>query len=87
MNISKIHTLFLECLNLVIDTRKIEKNSLFVALKGDKFDANTFAKEALEKGAKFVIIDNKDFYIDVRTILVENTLSTRSEERRVGKEC
>ena len=33
-----------------IDTRKIEENSLFVAIKGERFDANTFAKEALDKG-------------------------------------
>ncbi|HBS52401.1 MAG TPA: UDP-N-acetylmuramoyl-tripeptide--D-alanyl-D-alanine ligase, partial [Flavobacterium sp.] len=51
MDIAKIHELFLNCTSVSIDTRKIQPNSLFVAIKGENFDANTFAKEALEKGA------------------------------------
>lgn len=47
---------------------------MFVALKGDRFDANTFTKEALQKGAAFVIIDNSDYFIDNRTILVPDSL-------------
>jgi UDP-N-acetylmuramoyl-tripeptide--D-alanyl-D-alanine ligase len=76
MTISEIHNLFLQSNGVTIDTRKIETNSFFVALKGERFDANTFAKEALEKGASYVIIDNKDFYIDHRTILVNDSLVT-----------
>jgi UDP-N-acetylmuramoyl-tripeptide--D-alanyl-D-alanine ligase len=76
MTIDKIHSLFLECNSVATDTRKIEKDSFFVALKGDHFDANTFTKEALEKGAKYVVIDNANYYLDHRTILVENTLET-----------
>jgi UDP-N-acetylmuramoyl-tripeptide--D-alanyl-D-alanine ligase len=52
---------------------------MFVAIKGDNFDANTFAKEALEKGASYVIIDNKDYFIDQRTVLVENSLIALQE--------
>lgn len=79
MEISKIHSLYLTCHSIVIDTRKIVKNSLFVALKGERFDANTFASEALEKGASYVLIDDSFYYVDDRTILVENTLSTLQE--------
>jgi UDP-N-acetylmuramoyl-tripeptide--D-alanyl-D-alanine ligase len=79
MDIKYIHNLFLKCNTVSIDTRKIESNSLFVAIKGDNFDANTFAKEALEKGASYVIIDNDSYYIDQRTILVENSLETLQE--------
>jgi UDP-N-acetylmuramoyl-tripeptide--D-alanyl-D-alanine ligase len=39
----------MNCKSVSIDTRKIELN-FFVALKGDRFDANTFAAEALGKG-------------------------------------
>ena len=52
---------------------------MFVAIKGDKFDANTFAKEALQKGASYVVIDNQSFYIDERTILVDDSLQTLQE--------
>jgi UDP-N-acetylmuramoyl-tripeptide--D-alanyl-D-alanine ligase len=75
MTIKNIHDLFLKCSKVSIDTRKIDPNSFFVAIKGDRFDANTFAKEALEKGASFVVIDNANYYIDERTILVKVSTS------------
>lgn len=74
MDIKDIHKLFLECSTVSIDTRRIGGNSFFVAIKGERFDANTFASEALNKGAKYVIIDNEDYYIDGRTILVNDSL-------------
>lgn len=74
MNIQDIHNLFLQCKSVSIDTRKIEKDSMFFAIKGENFDANTFASKALELGALFVIIDNAAYAIDERTILVENSL-------------
>ncbi|MWB95707.1 UDP-N-acetylmuramoyl-tripeptide--D-alanyl-D-alanine ligase [Flavobacterium sp. GA093] len=74
MNIQEIHSLFLQCKSVSIDTRKIEKDSMFCAIKGENFDANTFAAEALDKGAKYVIIDNAEYFIDERTILVEDSL-------------
>lgn len=79
MTVQTIHSLFLKCSSVSIDTRKIEPNSFFVAIKGERFDANTFAKEALAKGASYVIIDNKEFYIDERTILVEDSLTALQE--------
>jgi UDP-N-acetylmuramoyl-tripeptide--D-alanyl-D-alanine ligase len=79
MDIAYIHSLFLKCNSIAIDTRKIKPNSLFVAIKGENFDANTFAKEALEKGASYVLIDNKNYYIDQRTILVDNSLIALQE--------
>ncbi|MGO4906017.1 UDP-N-acetylmuramoyl-tripeptide--D-alanyl-D-alanine ligase [Flavobacterium sp. W20_MBD1_R3] len=76
MDINYIHNLFLKCSSVSIDTRKIETNSLFVAIKGERFDANTFAREALEKGASYVIIDDESYFIDQRTILVQDSLTT-----------
>ncbi len=57
------------------DTRKIEPGSMFFALKGENFDANTFAAQALEKGAKWAVIDNPEFET-AGTILVEDVLKT-----------
>jgi UDP-N-acetylmuramoyl-tripeptide--D-alanyl-D-alanine ligase len=79
MTINEIHKLFLTCGSVSIDTRKIEANSLFIAIKGDRFDANTFAKEALDKGASYVIIDNDSYYSNDKTILVKNSLKTMQE--------
>ena len=45
--------------NISTDTRTIKKDSLFIAIKGDKFDGNNFVEEAFEKGASMAIVDNK----------------------------
>ncbi len=73
-NVATLYTHFLECSGVCTDTRQITKNCLFVALHGDKFDGNTFAKDALEKGAKYAIIDNANYATDERFLLVEDTL-------------
>lgn len=80
MRIEEIYQCFLQCESVSTDTRKIEPNSLFIALKGDNFDANTFADEALKKGALFVIIDNKQYFTDKsKMLLVDDSLKTLQE--------
>ncbi len=79
MNLENLHQLFLKYKSVTTDTRKIEKNSIFFALKGANFDANTFASQALEKGASYVVIDNKEFFINEKTILVDDVLTTLQE--------
>ena len=76
MDIQELHKIFLECNAISIDNRKISKDNLFVAIKGERFDANVFAKSALESGAKYAVIDNKDYFLDHRTILVNDSLQT-----------
>ena len=46
------------------DTRKIKENSLFVCIKGENFDGNTFAEQALEAGASHVIVDNEAYFLN-----------------------
>lgn len=80
MRIEELYRCFLQCSSIATDTRKIKENSLFFALKGENFDANTFAEEALKKGATFVVIDNKKYFTDqVKMILVNNALETLQE--------
>lgn len=75
MRIEEIYQCFLECDGVSTDTRNIQENSLFVALKGENFDANTFAKDALAKGARYVIIDDKNQYTDTnKMLLVDDSL-------------
>lgn len=76
MNISDLHQLFLDSSAITTDTKKIVPESIFFALKGERFDANTFAKDALSEGASYAVIDNKKYFIDHRTILVSNVLQT-----------
>jgi len=66
---------FLEHPIVCTDTRNIVKDCLFFALKGDNFDANTFADKALEAGAAFAIIDNASLKTSDKHILVEDVLT------------
>ncbi len=80
MNTEAIHHLFLESSGVSTDTRKIFKNCIFFALKGENFNGNLFAQEALDKGAFKVIVDEKAFHKSTgETILVENVLLTLQE--------
>ena len=76
MKIKALHDIFLKHNTICTDTRKIEKDCIFFALKGDNFNGNKFAFEAITKGAKFVVIDEKEFNKNSNYILVENVLST-----------
>ena len=77
MNIENLHNKFLECKSIVdIDSRSIRKGSMFFGIKGENFDGNNFAIEALKKGASKAIIDSKDkkFENIENVIKVENSL-------------
>jgi len=75
MNITEIYNLFKASSKISTDTRTIEKNNLFISLSGENFNGNKFAKKALEKGASYAIIDDKDYFQE-KTILVKDTLDT-----------
>lgn len=74
MKIQELHQLLLDANGVCTDTRNIEKDSIFFALKGGNFNGNEFAKKALEGGCKYAVIDEKDFQEDDRFILVDNVL-------------
>ncbi|MDF7816417.1 UDP-N-acetylmuramoyl-tripeptide--D-alanyl-D-alanine ligase [Runella sp. MFBS21] len=74
MTIPHLYDYFLTCRGVSTDTRQITQDCLFVALKGDKFDGNAYAKDALEKGAKYAIVDNPAVAVDNRYLLVKDSL-------------
>ena len=75
MNIAKIHRRFLTSSGVSTDTRNIKPNSLFFALKGENFNGNKFAEEALKKGAEVAIVDEELYAKDQDNyILVEDCL-------------
>jgi len=79
MTIEQIYKLFIAHPEVITDSRNIEKGCLFFALKGDKFNGNRFANDALTKGAAFAFIDEQEFNTSEKTILVENVLQTLQE--------
>ena len=76
MKIPEIYGLFQTFPSIKTDTREDVRNSIFVALRGDRFNGNDFAREALEKGAAYAIVDRSDQVTDNRLILVDDCLET-----------
>src|SRR5690606_27388601 len=73
----KIYPLFLECDSISTDTRNIASNSMFFALKGDNFNGNKFAEIAIEKGAKYAIVDEIKYENqELGIFYVNNSLET-----------
>ena len=64
MNVKDIYRLFQKTKGVVTDTRLSVKNSFYIALKGINFDGNNFAKEAIEKGAFYALVDKKSIAKD-----------------------
>jgi len=76
MNISGIYQLYLNFPKITTDTRKELHESIFIALKGEKFDANKFVFQALEQGAAYVISDDISIAPTDKIIKVNNCLET-----------
>ncbi len=76
MTIEQLHSLFLKYPDICTDTRKVSQNCLFFALKGDNFDGNDYASEALEKGASYALVDKRELAGSERFILVDDVLDT-----------
>ena len=76
MGIKEIYKLYSKYYLVDTDTRNIREHALFFALKGENFNGNKFAHTALEQGAAFAIIDEIEFKISDKTIVVDNVLET-----------
>lgn len=70
----QLFNLFYDCSAISTDTRKIEKDTLYIALKGENFNGNQFAEDAISKGAKYAIVDEKKYADNKRFFYVENGL-------------
>ncbi|GGH01600.1 UDP-N-acetylmuramoyl-tripeptide--D-alanyl-D-alanine ligase [Polaribacter pacificus] len=76
MTIANLYKLYAQHYLVDTDTRSIRENTLYFALKGANFNGNTFAQEALSKGALYSIVDEKDYATSDQIILVDNVLET-----------
>ena len=72
MNISSIYAKYPK---IITDSRNAQKNSIFFALKGESFDGNDFAAQALAAGCNYAVVDSPKVATDERFVLVDNVLS------------
>lgn len=70
----QLFELYYSCTGVSTDTRTIGQGNLFVCLKGDRYDANNFADQALTEGAKYVISSDKQRCDEKVIFYVEDTL-------------
>ncbi len=75
-DIGVLYSLFLASQGITTDTRHCRKGSLFFALKGENFNGNTYAEEALEKGCSFAVVNEEAFAKNKCCILVDDVLLT-----------
>ena len=79
MEIKELYKLFQQHPCITTDSRECPPGSIFLALKGESFDGNKFALQALEKGCAYAIVDDKDILtteLSSRIIVVDDTLQT-----------
>jgi UDP-N-acetylmuramoyl-tripeptide--D-alanyl-D-alanine ligase len=79
MTIKEIYNLYSEYYLVNTDTRNIRKNSIFFALKGENFNGNKYAEEAIKKGASYAIVDEEEYKTTESVILVDNVLQCLQE--------
>lgn len=82
MDIKALYQDYLTSGKVSTDTRQIAPGSIFFALKGDRFNANAFAAEALTKGAYRAVVDEAAYAVDDRYILVDDVLTTLQQLAR-----
>ncbi len=76
MTIEELYHIYRQYPSVQTDTRKLKAGDIFFALKGDNYNGNAFAKQAIDNGAAFAIVDESQYEIPGKTILVENVLTT-----------
>lgn len=82
-DISGLYELFIACgQKITTDTRKLEAGSIFFALKGDHFDANTFVKDAIASGCRYAITDREEFADGKDILLVPDVLQALQQLAR-----
>lgn len=82
MNVEELHQIFLRTPDITTDSRDVKPNSVFFALTGDNFNGNKYAKQALDEGCPYAVIDDVNFKLDDRYIVVDNVLNTLQELAR-----
>ena len=74
LSIPELYAVYRQHPIICTDTRLLTPGCMFFALKGEHFDGNKFAAQALEQGASYAVIDNPKYKTDNRCLLVPDVL-------------
>ena len=75
MELEELYNRFLACGTVTTDSRRCPEGSMFIALKGETFDGNAFAAQALAQGCRYAVVDEAE-YAGEGCILVDDCLTT-----------
>lgn len=75
----ELYSIYLKNSSVFTDTRQVVAGGIFFALKGDNFDGNKYAAQAIESGASFAVVDDNEVVKDNRFLLVEDVLTALQE--------
>lgn len=73
--IDQLYQQYQQSHRVTTDSRQITSGCIFFALKGETFDGNAFARQALEQGAALCVISNPEYKVDDRCLVVEDVLA------------
>ncbi len=80
--IDRLYQAYLASRKVTTDSRAITPGCIFFAFKGEHFDGNAFAPQALEQGAALCVISDSQYAVDDRCIVVPDVLATLQELAR-----
>ena len=86
MSIEQLYSIYQQYPSVQTDTRKLQQGDIYFALKGENFNGNTFVQKAIEAGAAYAVIDEEQYAVFGKTILVENVLITLQQLAKYHRE-
>jgi len=85
MNVDQLYHYFITCTSVTTDSRNCPEGSLFFALKGENFDGNKFALSSLEKGCRYAVVDDEQYAVDDRFLLVDSCLDALQQLAKIHR--
>ena len=79
IQLKELYEHFLKYPAITADSRKIERNAIFFALKGESFDGNKFALQAIANGCSLAVVDDPKLEKEERCLFVKNVLTALQE--------
>ncbi len=86
MQTEQLYTIYRQYPSVQTDTRKLKQGDVFFALKGGNFNGNAFAAQAIDTGAAYAVIDEKEYEIPGKTILVDDVLTALQQLAKYHRE-
>jgi UDP-N-acetylmuramoyl-tripeptide--D-alanyl-D-alanine ligase len=86
MSIEQIYNIYKQYPSVQTDTRKLKEGDFFFALKGENFNGNTFVQKAFDAGAVYAVIDEEQYAVFGKTVLVDNVLTTLQQLAKYHRE-